>query len=134
MQQNSKTIKEFQRIVKEFVERNSWKDFLNIDKIDHLHEELVEISQHIRYKSKEEVQKFVDGNKELFEGEIGDLLFGVVRLANQFGIDLEKAFEITRKKVFRKYDNQEKEINIVRECFIQRKELIEIFKQKFQIF
>jgi len=44
MEQNSKTIKEFQKIVKEFAERNSWKDFPNIDKIDHLHEELVEIS------------------------------------------------------------------------------------------
>lgn len=114
MEQNSQTIKEFQKIVKEFVERNSWKDFPNIDKIDHLHEELVEISQHIRYKSKEEVKKFVEENKELFEEEIGDLLFGTVRLANQFGVDLEKAFEITRKKAFKKYDNQEKEINIIR--------------------
>ncbi len=46
----AKTIKECQKIVKEFADRNSWKDFPNIDKIDHLHEELVEISQHIRYK------------------------------------------------------------------------------------
>jgi len=114
MEQNSKTIKEFQKIVKEFAERNSWKDFPNIDKIDHLHEELVEISQHIRYKSPEEIQEFVNQNKELFEGEIGDLFFGTIRLANQFGIDLEKAFEITRKKAFKKYENQEKEINIVR--------------------
>lgn len=107
-----KTIKDFQRIVKEFAERNLWKDFPNIDKIDHLHEELVEISQHIRYKSKEEVEEFVNKNKELFEGEIGDLFFGVVRLANQFGVDLEKAFEMTRKKVFEKYNNQEKENNV----------------------
>ncbi len=112
MEQNSKTIKEFQKIVKEFAERNSWKDFPNIDKIDHLHEELVEISQHIRYKSKEEIQEFVNQNKELFEGEIGDLLFGTIRLANQFGVDLDKAFEMTRKKVFKKYENQEKENNI----------------------
>lgn len=108
----SKTIREFQEIVKEFAERNSWKDFPNINKIDHLHEELVEISQHIRYKSPEEIQEFVNKNKELFEEEIGDLLFGTVRLANQFGVDLEKAFEITRKKAFKKYSNQKKENNI----------------------
>lgn len=114
MEQSSRTIKELQKIVKEFAERNSWKDFPNIDKIDHLHEELVEISQHIRYKSREEVEEFVNNNKELFEEEIGDLLFGTIRLANQFGIDLGKAFEITRKKAFKKYDNQSKEINIVR--------------------
>ena len=110
--ESSKTIKEFQKIVKEFAERNSWKDFPNIDKIDHLHEELVEISQHIRYKSKEEIKEFVDKNKELFEEEIGDLFFGTIRLANQFGVDLEKAFEMTRKKAFAKYDNQKKENNV----------------------
>jgi NTP pyrophosphatase (non-canonical NTP hydrolase) len=110
--ENAKTIKEFQKIVKNFAERNSWKDFPNIDKIDHLHEELVEISQHIRYKSKEEVEEFVNKNKKLFEEEIGDLFFGVVRLANQFGVDLGKAFEMTRKKVFEKYNNQEKENNV----------------------
>lgn len=112
--QENKTIKDCQQVVKEFAERNCWKDFPNIDKIDHLHEELVEISQHIRYKDKEEIQEFVDKNKELFEEEIGDLFFGVVRLANQFDVDLEKAFEITRGKVFKKYENMEKECNIVR--------------------
>lgn len=110
----SKTIKELQKIVKEFAERNSWEDFPNIDKIDHLHEELVEISQYIRYKSKEEIQEFVNKNKELFEEEIGDLFFGTIRLANQFDVDLEKAFEITRKKAFEKYKDQKKEINIIR--------------------
>lgn len=110
----NRTIRECQEVVKKFAEQNSWKDFPNLDKIDHLHEELVEISQHIRYKSKEEIQKFVDENKELFEGEIGDLFFGMVRLANQFGVDLNKAFEMTREKAFEKYKNQEKEVNIVR--------------------
>lgn len=113
--EEDKTIKECQKIVKEFADRNSWKDFPNIDKIDHLHEELVEISQHIRYKSREETERFVRENIKLFEEEIGDLFFGTVRLANQFGVDLEKAFEITQKKAFEKYKDQKKEIKIVRE-------------------
>lgn len=113
MEQGYRTIKECQEVVKEFAEQNSWKDFPNIDKIDHLHEELVEISQNIRYKSKEESEKFVEENKELFEGEIGDLFFGVVRLANQFGVDLNKAFEMTRKKAFEKYSGNKSENNVV---------------------
>jgi len=47
------TLKEAQKIVKAFSERNSWKDEPNIDKFDHLHEELIEMSQHLRYKNVE---------------------------------------------------------------------------------
>lgn len=113
MTEDSRTVKECQKIVREFAERNGWKDFPNIDKIDHLHEELVEISQHIRYKPKDEIGKFVDENRVLFEEEIGDLFFGTFRLANQFGVDLDRAFEITRKKAFEKYKNFGEENNVV---------------------
>ena len=58
------TIKEAQQKVKEFALRNNWIDNPNLDKIDHLHEELVEISQHLRYKSKEEMAEFVKENSE----------------------------------------------------------------------
>lgn len=47
-----KTIKEAQKLVKDFAVRNDWKDVPNIDKFDHLHEELLEMSQHLRYKEK----------------------------------------------------------------------------------
>ena len=45
------SIKEAQKLVKDFAERNNWSDSPNVDKFDHLHEELIEMSQHLRYKS-----------------------------------------------------------------------------------
>jgi len=51
------TMKDAQKLVKSFAERNSWKDVPNIDKFDHLHEELIEMSQHLRYKSEDERKK-----------------------------------------------------------------------------
>ena len=97
------TIKEAQEAVKAFAERNGWEDKPNIDKLDHLHEELVEISQHIRYKSEQEREDFVRENKDLFTEEIADVLFGLCRVANQFGVDLEEGFAMVQKKIEKKY-------------------------------
>jgi len=43
---------------------------------------------------------------------MGDLLFGLCRLANQLGIDLEDGFLQTKEKVFTKYDKKGDETNI----------------------
>lgn len=106
-------IREAQNIVKEFSERNGWEDFPNIDKIDHLHEELIEVSQYLRYKSKEERIIFVKDNSDLFTEEMGDVMFGLCRLANQLNIDLNDGFEMTKEKVFKKYNDKKAESNIV---------------------
>lgn len=108
-------INEAQAKVKSFTVRNEWDDTPTVDKFDHLHEELVEMSRHLRYKSAEERIQFVFENKDLFEGEMGDLFFALCRLANQLGIDLEEGFEKTYQKVLKKYPEGKKETNIVRE-------------------
>lgn len=107
------TMKQAQELVRKFAERNGWKDVPNIDKFDHIHEELIELSQHLRYKTEEERIKFVKENKELFVEEMGDLFFGVCRLANQLGVDLEESFNLVKKKVFEKYDHTNTENKIV---------------------
>ena len=109
-----KTMKEAQELVKFFAERNKWKDNPNIDKFDHLHEELIEMSQHLRYKSEEERLKFVEENKQIFKDGVGDLFFGLCRLANQLGIDIEEAFNMVKKEILSKYDHKNAEDNIVR--------------------
>lgn len=109
------TLKEAQKVVKSFAEKNQWKDVPNIDKFDHLHEELIEMSRHLRYKSEVERIKFVEENRNMFTSEMGDLLFGLCRLANQLGVDLEDGFMQTQEKVFKKYDQKGNETNIVRQ-------------------
>jgi NTP pyrophosphatase (non-canonical NTP hydrolase) len=108
-----KTIKEAQALVKSFAERNSWKDLPNVDKFDHLHEELIEMSQHLRYKSEEERIKFVQEHKEIFIDGIGDLFFGICRLANQLNVDIEEAFNVAKDEILAKYNHQNPENNII---------------------
>ena len=97
------TLAEAQRFVKEFAERNGWKDTPNIDKFDHLHEELIEMSQHLRYKPEAEREQFVREHQELFKDGIGDLLFGLCRLANQLGVDMAEAFNLVKDGIVEKY-------------------------------
>ena len=111
------TMKEAQKIVREFAERNGWSDSPNVDKFYHLHEELIEMSRHLRYKSEDERKKFVAENKDMFTDEIGDLIFAACRLANQLGVDLEEAFEMAKKKVLSKY-GPGKENKIVRDGLV----------------
>ena len=60
------TLKDSQKLLKYFAERNGWKDVPNVDKFDHLHEELIEMSKHLRYKSEEERIKIIEERKEIF--------------------------------------------------------------------
>ncbi|MBU1202091.1 MAG: hypothetical protein KJ583_04110 [Nanoarchaeota archaeon] len=109
-----KTMKDAQKLVKNFSERNKWKDVPNIDKFDHLHEELIEMSQHLRYKSEEERVAFVNEHKEIFVDGVGDLFFALCRLANQLGVDVEEAFNIVQKEILTKYNHENSENNIVK--------------------
>ena len=106
-------IDEAQKLVKDFTVRNSWQDYPNIDKFDHLHEELIAMSQHPRYKSKEECEEFVQNNKDIFEDGIGDLFFGLCRPANQLGVNVDKSFESAAKLILEKYKEKQPEKNIV---------------------
>jgi len=105
-------ISEAQQIVKAWSEGNGWEDIPNIDKFDHIHEELVEISQHLRYKSESERIDYVKNNKDYFIAEMGDLLFGVCRLANQLDVNLEDGFKRTKEKAELKYKPGKNETNI----------------------
>lgn len=108
---NVTTIKGAQKLVKDFANNNGWADVPNVDKFDHLHEELVEMSQHLRYKSEEERKKCIKDKKEVFKDGIGDLFFGMCRLANQLGIDIEEAFNVVKDPILAKYHQKKSENN-----------------------
>lgn len=108
------TIRDAQELVRFFAKRNGWKDVPNIDKFDHLHEELLEMSQHLRYKSEKERKKTAKENKNIFVDGVGDLFFGLCRLANQLDVDVEDAFNIVKKEIFSKYRRNKKENNLIK--------------------
>ena len=107
------TIKEAQKLVKNFAIRNDWKDVPNVDKFDHLHEELIEMSQHLRYKSEEERIAVISEKAEVLKDGIGDLFFALCRLANQLNVDVEDAFNMVQKEILGKYDHKNAENNLV---------------------
>ena len=96
-------MKDSQSFVKRFAEDNGWKNTPDIDKFDHLHEELIEMSKHLRYKDAQERKKIAAEKKDVFVDGIGDLYFALCRLANQLNIDIEDAFNDVREKITEKY-------------------------------
>lgn len=107
-------ISQAQKLTKDFAIRNKWKDVPNLDKFDHLHEELIEMSQYLRYKSEKERIKIVKDKKEIFVDGIGDLFFGTCRLANQLDVDIEEAFNLVKDEILDKYNHKGKENNIIK--------------------
>lgn len=108
------TLRGAQALVKGFAERNRWKDLPNVDKFDHIHEELIEMSQHLRYKTEKERIKTIREKKEIFIDGIGDLFFGTCRLANQLGVDLEQAFNMVQGEILAKYNHKKAENKLIR--------------------
>lgn len=100
-----------QKLVKQFAIDNNWEDYPNIDKFDHLHEELIEMSQHLRYKTLKERIKCIREKKDIFKDVIGDLFFGLCRLANQLEIDIEEAFNFVKNPILSKYKHKKSENN-----------------------
>jgi len=96
-------IKEAQQYVKNFALKNKWDDSPCIDKFDHLHEELIEMSRLLRYKNLEERNLVLQEKKEEFKDGMGDLLFATCRLANQLDIDLEEAFNYVKERISLKF-------------------------------
>ncbi len=100
------TMRDAQKLVKSFAEGNGWKDHPCVDKFDHLHEELIEMSRHLRYKSKEERIDYIKNNKDIFMDGIGDLFFALCRLSNQLDIDIESAFNMVKVSILERYGNK----------------------------
>lgn len=105
-------IKEAQGFVKDFALRNNWKDEPTIDKFDHLHEELIEMSKILRYKNLKERNKAIKDHKDDFEDGIGDLFFALLRLANQLDVDVEKSFDLVKSRIVEKYEGKKSEAKI----------------------
>lgn len=111
---NTLKIKDAQKFVKDFAIRNGWSDEPNIDKFDHVHEELIEMSKHLRYKKSNEMVDYIKENRDIFEDGIGDTLFALCRLSNQLGVDMTKSFNLVSKRILDKYKNKSKETKIIK--------------------
>jgi|TARA_B110000240_G_C13422044_1_gene419921 NTP pyrophosphatase (non-canonical NTP hydrolase) len=86
------TLEEAQKEVDEWINTVGVRYFNELTNMAQLTEEVGEVARIIARRYGEQSEKESDKNKDLGE-ELADVLFVVICLANQTGIDLTKAFE-----------------------------------------
>ena len=85
-------IKNAQEAVDEWIKQHGVRYFNELTNMGQLTEEVGEVARIIARRYGEQSEKESDKHKDLGE-ELADVVFVVLCLANQTGVDLEKAFE-----------------------------------------
>lgn len=86
------TIKDSQKIVDDWIKQYGVKYFSELTNMAMLTEEVGEVARIIARRYGEQSEKESDKNKDLGD-ELADVLFVLICLANQTGIDLEEAMK-----------------------------------------
>jgi len=102
---NTTTILDLKKIVKEFCEDRNWDQYHNAKDLSiGIITESSELLEIFRFKDKEEVEKlFCSSSKKQIAEELSDILFFILRLAQRYDIDLSSAFQEKMKKNDKKY-------------------------------
>ncbi len=105
------TIKEAQEMIDKWINTTGVRYFDELTNMAILTEEVGEVARIIARRYGEQSEKESDKDKDLGE-ELADVLFVVLCLANQTGIDLQEAFdtrmEIKSKRDHDRHHNNEK--------------------------
>ena len=104
-------IKNAQLAVDEWIKEHGVRYFNELTNMAQLTEEVGEVARIIARRYGEQSEKESDKNKDLGE-ELADVLFVVLCLANQTGVDLQKAFDdklnLKTKRDHDRHHNNEK--------------------------
>lgn len=104
-------IQKAQQEVDNWIKKHGVRYFNELTNMAQLTEEVGEVARIVARRYGEQSEKESDKNKDLGE-ELADVLFVVLCLANQTGINLEKAFneklEIKSKRDHDRHQNNEK--------------------------
>ena len=101
------SIKALQRLAIEFRDARDWKQFHNPkDMALSLMLEAGEVMEHFQWKNLDEMVAHIKKYKEEVGDELSDVLFWVLVMANDFDINLTKAFTSKIKKNKKKYPVQ----------------------------
>lgn len=87
-----------------FRDARDWKQFHNQkDMAISLSLEAAEVLEHFQWKSKEEVEEYVKKNKNEIGKELADVLYWVLLMSNDLGIDIKKISEQKLQENAKKY-------------------------------
>ena len=91
------------RIIR-FREERDWKQFHKPkDVAISLMLEAAEVAEHFQWKNDDEIVQYVESHRADIAEEISDVLYWVLLLANDLGIDIPSSFEAKMKKNEVKY-------------------------------
>jgi len=97
-------IKALTRKISDFRDARDWKQFHNPkDCAISLSLEASEVLEHFQWKSKEEISKYIKKNKKEIGKELADVLYWVLLMSHDLGIDIEKISELKLKENAKKY-------------------------------
>jgi NTP pyrophosphatase (non-canonical NTP hydrolase) len=87
-----------------FRDARDWKQFHNQkDMAISLALEASEVLEHFQWKSKEEVENYIKKNKNEIGKELADVLYWVLLMSHDLGIDIKKISELKLKENAKKY-------------------------------
>ncbi|MDO8660218.1 MAG: nucleotide pyrophosphohydrolase [Candidatus Parcubacteria bacterium] len=97
-------IKALTKKIVDFRDARDWKQFHNPkDCAISLSLEALEVLEHFQWKSKEEIEQYVNKNKTEIAKELADVLYWVLLLSHDLNIDIEKISKIKLKENGKKY-------------------------------
>lgn len=97
-------LKKMTEVVSAFRDVRDWKQFHNPkDCAISLSLEASEVLEHFQWKSKEELDKYIEEHKGDISEELADVLYWVLLMSHDLGIDIAAAFENKMKKNQVKY-------------------------------
>ncbi len=68
--------------------------------------EAAELAEHFQWRKEIELKKYLSKHKEQIGDELIDVLYWVLLIAHDAGVDMEKAFSLKMQKNARKYPAQ----------------------------
>ena len=90
--------------VRSFRDARDWKQFHNSkDMLLSLYLEVAELGEHLQWKSEEEFLSWLEDNRVDFAEELADVLYWVLLIAHDSGVDLAQAFKSKMKQNAEKY-------------------------------
>lgn len=97
-------IKELTQKIKKFRDERNWKQFhIPKDMAISLALEAAEVLEHFQWDKDKELEHYIKTHKEEIGDELSDVLYWVLLMASDFGIDLREAFDKKMVKNIRKY-------------------------------
>jgi NTP pyrophosphatase (non-canonical NTP hydrolase) len=97
-------IEELTKIIISFRDKRNWKQFHNPkDTSLSLVLEAAEVMEHFQWKNSEEMREYVRAHKKEIGEELSDVLYWVLLMSHDLGIDIYKALKNKMKISNRKY-------------------------------